>query len=287
MPFTLFLDDSDRARSADQPGSGIFGMGGVLVPSSEVCGLERDIDVLAIETFGAPSEIKWHMPKSSAPKLDALRKAMFATLVRHRCISIVALIYDVRGENSSVGRDRMRSYAFEACLQRAQIHVGRSKEAGPHVVIVDTPPDGPKRLHEKYTVAYRTANALPSGKLLAAAGKDSGFVSALLISDATRCLGLQAADTTVGCVVSWAKAELTSLQSNDSNPKGLAFARQYMAQWLPLAAKGPNGEVLGYGLARWPREVNLLNLAIEKGLAVLGMPAVAQARTTSASTSTD
>lgn len=249
-------------------------MGGIILPTSELCGLERDIEDLATRAYGGRIELKWHMPRASLARLtpgftqSRVREQVFRIIAAHRGVSVVTLIYDVRGENSAVGRDRMRSYAFQPCLQRLQNHVHQLNDEGPHSVIIDTPPDGPKQLHAAYAVVYRTAPRLPSGKTIRS-GKDSGFVSALHISDATHYLALQAADMSVGCVVSWAKAEVTSLASKGQETRALTFGRTHMAQWLHIARKGPNGAVLGYGLVRWPREVSQLTLATDSGLAEL------------------
>jgi hypothetical protein len=275
VPYTFLIDDSDRQRTAEHPGGGIFGMGGVILPTTELAPFERDIDDLVAESFTERVELKWNMPRSAVEKLrkgktqSGVRERVFQIIAAHDARSVVTLIYDVRGENSAVGRDRMRRYAFEPCLQRLQNHVSVIRDDGPHSVVVDTPPDGPKQLHEVYSHMYRNAASLPSGKKIRS-GRECGFASALHISDATQCLGLQAADLTVGCVVSWAKAELTALKDKNSDPKPLAYGRTHMAHWLPVARKGPNDTVLGYGLVVWPKEINHLTLAMKIGLAAIG-----------------
>lgn len=276
MPFTFFLDDSERMRAPTESffGEGVFGMGGVIVPGSELCALEADIARLAKKTFGERIELKWHLSRSARAKIqdsdgqDACRQAMFEILAAHGCESIVTLIYDVRKRNSSVGRDEMRAFAFEPCLQRFQNHIDASGDLGPHIVVIDTPPDGPRRLHGKYRDIYENGAILPSGKSIKS-GKRCGFASALCISDATHCLALQAADICVGCVVSWIKAEMTNLKKKDSDPTGLKYGREYVAQWLKVARKGPGGLVRGYGLVPWPRDENFMTVAMEVGLSAL------------------
>ncbi len=268
MPFTFFLDDSDRQRGNEQPGGGIFGMGGVILPAATFCAFERDIEALAVETYGQPIELKWRMDKATATKLQegktqgGARARMFEIVAAHGGVSVVTLIYDVRGEQSAVGRDKMRSYAFDACVQRMNLHAQRAADRGPHLVVMDTPPDGPKLLHEVYRDLYRNAYGST-----ARAAKDNGFASALCVSDATQSFGLQAADFAVGCVVSWAKAELDRhIRPEKLDEKDLRYGRQHMAQWLPVARKGPAGKIPGYGLVCWPREGTFLVAATDEGL---------------------
>ncbi len=277
VPFYLLLDECDRQRTEERPASGIFGAGGLLIPTENVLPLERDIEALATDLFGQPLELKWNMDKAVVEKLRTgktqgeSRTRMFEIIAKHKGLAVVTLVYDVRGKNTTLSLADMRKYAFDACVQRLNNHVQQIRDSGPHFVLTDTPPEGPRFFYDAYADNYRNPALLPSGKKMRS-GKDAGLVSSCIISDATHLIALQAADVSVGCVVAWARAELDQhLHADTAKEKDLRYGRQHMKEWLHVARTGPTG-VKGYGLVVWPKdpETHLVR-AIDAGLAAFGV----------------
>jgi hypothetical protein len=254
-----------------------LGVGGFVIDSGEVTGAERQWALLKRDTFGADplGDFKWNMQPEHPARIAAQSNG-YSGAARAKAITDfiaelpVTIFVAVQVDQRRRGQERRTAFdLYRAALKGLLASWTRDLQTtsavdGPHQIVLDMPPVPSadpwdprfRHLGRQQMVAFDLyADVFRSGVDFAWTRltplRTLGASSAPFLSHASRSLALQIADSVVGCVTGFVKANVEWAVANPGEAIPILTEDTSLPTLLPKFA-AVDGRVWRYGLRCYP-----------------------------------